>query len=101
MNTVTYYISNILAPEQASCVFDALPLPSAIIHDVVVPSDDVIVLNHTSGSGSVGIVRVWVEWKQPSSSVMAYIVRATEQQAFEEDGDFGELFVEQMVNVSY
>lgn len=81
-------------------MFDALPLPSAIIDDVVVPSDDITVLNYTGTSEDVRVVRLGVEWNQPSTSVVAYVVRATEQQAIEEGGYFGELFTEQMINVS-
>ncbi len=100
MHTITDYQSSIITPEQASCVFDALPLPSPIIDNVIISSDDVIVLNYTNSSEGVGIVRLWVEWKRPSPGVMSYVIRVTETQALEKDDDFGELFAEQMINVS-
>ncbi len=96
MTTVTDYVTSIITPDEESCTFDALPFPSAIIDDIIVSSDDVTVMNVSRG---VGVVRVWVGWRQPSSSVMSYEVRVTEDQAFEEDDDFGELFTQKMINV--
>ncbi len=96
MNTVTNYVTNIITPDEEGCIFDALPFPSATINDIIISSDDITVLNVSRG---VGVVSVWVGWAQPSSSVMSYEVRATEDQAFEEDDDFGELFTQKIINV--
>ncbi len=96
MNTVTNYVTNIITPDEEGCIFDALPFPSATVNDIIISSDDITVLNVSRG---VRVVSVWVGWAQPSSSVMSYEVRVTEDQAFEEDDDFGELFTQKIINV--
>ena len=102
MATGTSYRQEILIPRDQICEFDAMPLPSAVINEIVIHDENITITNFTTQDlgGRISEVVVNVEWRRPGSSVSVYDVRVTERQSLlDDESDFGEVFTLQRIEV--